>query len=355
MSADFATWLQETVRAHGALAAGCLARDQLDLDALRHRFDAWLHAAGNAGALGYIDPSLPTRCDPFGARPWAKSCIVVAFPGDWGRTELAPPLPAPAAAAPAGYISAYACGLDYHTIGQRLLHRLAEAVAALAADGHPAIAEAEPARFEACVDTRPVPEVFLAVSAGLGVLGPNGLLRTPQRGSRVFIGALFTSLELPSAASGASVQTATVPACAECGACLRKCPTGALRADGLIGVRRCRSWLSMECRGVLTAAQQAMLGDCLFGCDGCTSACPAVAGEGATIAVDVAWLASAPAAEIRRRIDGTALAYAGPTLLRRNALVILGPHLGASARGALRDRILRQSSSPVLRGTVEGW
>ncbi len=63
----------------------------------------------------------------------------------------------------------------------------------------------------------------------------------------------------------------------------------------------------MEHRGPLTAEQQNLLGDCLFGCDACTAACPPPA-SGQRLAVDLEWLLLAPAGELRRRIAGTALA-----------------------------------------------
>lgn len=344
MPAEFATWLHDTARACGALAAGCLRADTLDLDGLRTRWERWLAVPGNRGALPYLERTLAARLDPFAARPWARSAIVVASAGDWGAVARRPDLPPPVPGQPAARVSLYACGPDYHGVGHALLQRLA---GELVASSH-----AGPEwRFECCVDSRPVPEVFLAVRAGLGGRGRNGLLRTPQHGSRVFIGVLFTSAELP----GVALQPELEPTCAACGACVRGCPTGALRSDGVVAVRRCRSWLSMEQRGALDAEQQALLGECLFGCDGCTAPCPPGGAESATVLVDPAWVLRAPAGELRRRIAGTALAYAGPTLLKRNAAAVLGQSLGARDRAALRAWVLAHSRSPAVRDTVAAW
>jgi epoxyqueuosine reductase len=345
MSAEFATWLRETARACGALDAGCLPAGSLDPGALHARWDQWLAVPGNRGALPYLERTAAARLDPFAARPWARGAVVVAFAGDWGAIAQRPDLPPPPPGRPAARVSLYACGRDYHATGQALLARLA---AALAAENG---AAGTAARFEVCVDTRPVPDVFLAVSAGLGALGRNGLLRTPQHGSRVFIGVLFTSLDLPTVRGGGEVQ----PACAECGACVHACPTGALRADGLVAVRRCRSWLSMECRGPLDAEGQRLLGDCLFGCDGCTAPCPPAVADSARVSVDPDWILRAPAAELARRIAGTALAYAGPTLLKRNAAAVLGQALPAAERQALAAWVLAHSRSPAVCGTVTAW
>jgi epoxyqueuosine reductase len=181
-------------------------------------------------------------------------------------------------------------------------------------------------RVEPCVDTRAVPEVFFAVTAGLGLLGRNSLLRTARHGSRVFIGVLFTDLALPEVRHMVDVP----PACTTCGGCIRNCPTGALGADGLVQLGRCRSYLSMEYKGEFSPEQTGLLGDCLFGCDGCTAQCPPDTPPGSQIAVDLEQLLAAPDAAIAEWIHGSALEYIGPARLKRNA--------AACMRGVTRPR-----------------
>jgi len=341
MKEAFDNWLQRIPAELGALDAACLRPGAVRAAGLRKHFAAWLDA-GNRGALPYIDESIATRADPFVTRPWVRSVLVLTFRGDWGRQDLAPALPAPAPERPVGYVSRYACGGDYHAVGRMLIEKLAARLAEFAGGAV--------FRHEAGVDTQPIPEVFLAVEGGLGALGRNGLVRTPQHGSRVFVGCLFTSLALPEARR----QAAPLPACAECGACVRACPTGALIADGIMRVRRCRTWLSMEYRGALTREQQGLLGDSLLGCDACTASCPPAAAQ-AGMPVDLEWLLRAPTAEIRRRIRATALAHAGPTLLKRNAAAILGRQLRGAERAGWRAWILAHSQSPMVRETVLQW
>jgi epoxyqueuosine reductase len=175
-------------------------------------------------------------------------------------------------------------------------------------------------RAESGVDPRAIAEVFLAVSAGLGVLGRNGLLRTPQHGSRVFIGVLFTDLELPEV----RWQADLLPECAACARCTPACPTGALGNDGLVRLDRCRSFLTLEFKGAFSVEQAALLGDCLFGCDGCTAPCPPAPPACDRISVDLDWLLKADDAEIANRIRGSALEHTGPERLRRNAAACCG-------------------------------
>ncbi|MFA4945792.1 MAG: QueG-associated DUF1730 domain-containing protein [Lentisphaeria bacterium] len=341
LTPDLPTWLATLARQTGALAAGVVTPESFAAaarPALPARFAAWLER--NAGALGYLDRSLAARQDPFAARPWAKCAIVIAFAGDWGNRHRRPELPPPPPGRPAGFLSLYACGPDYHRTGRQILARAAAALAA----------EFAPAQAEPGLDTHPVPDTALALAAGLGERGRNGLLRTPRHGSRAFIGTLFSALALPPTKPA---PAGALPPCATCNACVQHCPTGALPADGgPLDVRRCRSYLSMERRGPLGGEEQRWLGDALFGCDGCTAGCPPALAPEERLAVDPAWLLETPPAELRRRLAGTALEHAGTTLLRRNAAAVLlnalppGPE-----RDAWRQRLLADPS-PTLRGTA---
>ena len=67
----------------------------------------------------------------------------------------------------------------------------------------------------------------LAQQAGLGWIGMNGLIMTPEHGPRVRLAAVFTSIEnLPFSAENQHGWVADF--CATCGVCVKKCPAGAL-------------------------------------------------------------------------------------------------------------------------------
>jgi len=64
----------------------------------------------------------------------------------------------------------------------------------------------------------------VARRAGLGWIGRNNLLVTPQRGSRVRLVTVLTDLPLP---TGQPLERG----CGECRDCLQACPAGAIRED----------------------------------------------------------------------------------------------------------------------------
>jgi epoxyqueuosine reductase QueG len=65
-----------------------------------------------------------------------------------------------------------------------------------------------------------------AVLAGLGILGRNNLVVTPEYGPRIRLGCLFVDRELPPDRPGKAFY------CSSCQRCLGKCPTEALFPDG---------------------------------------------------------------------------------------------------------------------------
>jgi epoxyqueuosine reductase len=118
----------------------------------------------------------------------------------------------------------------------------------------------------AFVDTAPVMERSLAAAAGLGWIGRNGCLIVEGLGSYVVLCEIISNLPL---VPGRPVA----PACGECGACIRACPTGALDEGGLVDSRKCLSYLTIEYRGEATEEMR-KFNRGLYGCDLCQEACP---------------------------------------------------------------------------------
>ena len=203
--------------------------------------------AAGWGTCAFADLTLSPadREKVFALCPRPAGVFVAAFPYFPGKEHLA------------GNLSLYARGEDYHRVLLRRLDRAAEALRAL----HPG------RLFLPGADSSPLDERQCAALAGLGIRGRHGLVILPPWGSWRFLGTILTDLPL----SSASVPA---PACPDCGACVRACPTGALREEGF-SPERCLSHLTQR-KGALTPEEEALLRahPLIWGCDCCQLACP---------------------------------------------------------------------------------
>lgn len=156
-----------------------------------------------------------------------------------------------------GNISAYCSVADYHTVVMKQLKSISEKLAEKYPDHS----------FIPFVDSSPIDEVDMAVKAGLGVKGDNGLLIHPEFGSYVFIGEILTTLPL-------AATCCENKGCLHCGRCAAQCPGKAVAAGKVI-TERCASHISQK-KGELTAEETAVLSRAhtVFGCDICQTSCP---------------------------------------------------------------------------------
>ncbi|NNJ70450.1 MAG: DUF1730 domain-containing protein [Kiritimatiellales bacterium] len=340
-SEAFRLWLAEAAARVGAHSAACI---RMDNPLLKKRIvennalvSDWLKA-GLHGEMDYLERMFAAKSDPWKTFPFARSVIVLTFTNRWGDPAATHPFPPPPDDALLGYISAYAKEVDYHSNGQAMLGELKTLLG-------------ENIEAEAAVDTKAVYERLFATVGGLGVIGGNDLLRVPDRTNvRVFIGCLFVDAELPEV-----IREPKMPfACNDCLACIKKCPTDAIRFGEPIDARKCISYLTIEKRSVLNRKEGEMIGDWLFGCDECTVVCPPKDKVDTRIPVDLEWLLKTPAAQLRRLIRSNAVAYAGVTQLRKNAVVLLKKsHLPAA--GELLDWVDKKTGSALIRDQYTAW
>ena len=117
------------------------------------------------------------------------------------------------------------------------------------------------------VDTAAVMEKPLAQAAGLGWQGKHTNLVSRAFGSWLFLGAIYTTLDLPR-------DEAVIDHCGSCRACLESCPTDAFPAPYKLDARRCISYLTIENKGPIPREFRKAIGNRIYGCDDCLAACP---------------------------------------------------------------------------------
>jgi epoxyqueuosine reductase len=154
-------------------------------------------------------------------------------------------------------ISVYAQGADYHDVIKRNLKALARWL----------VAQEPGAEVKVFVDTAPVMEKPLGQVAGLGWQGKHTNLVSRTHGSWLFLGAIYTTLNL-------TWDAPHTDRCGSCTACQTACPTQAFPAPYRLDARRCISYLTIEHKGTVAEEFRAALGNRIYGCDDCLAACP---------------------------------------------------------------------------------
>jgi epoxyqueuosine reductase len=253
-SGELARALEAEARALGFCAFGIAPASP---DATRtHRLGAWLDA-GMHGTMDWMERRADERGAPTALWREARSVIALGM----SYAPAADPL-ALAGDREHGRISVYAQGGDYHdTVKKALKHLARWLVAEAARRGMGEIG------VKVFTDTAPVMEKPLGAAAGLGWQGKHTNLVSRQHGSWLFLGEIYTTLELGPSAPGRD-------RCGSCRACQDACPTDAFPAPYRLDARRCVSYLTIEHKGPVPEHLREGLGNRICGCDDCLAVCP---------------------------------------------------------------------------------
>jgi epoxyqueuosine reductase len=305
-------------------------------DAAKH-FRSFLDA-GAHGDMDWLAAHPERRADP--RVLWAGVRSVIMLGVNYGPDEN--PL-AILAQRTRGAISVYAQGDDYHDLIKKRLKVLARWLVATA-----------PCEVKVFVDTAAVMEKPLAQAAGLGWQGKHTNLVSRAFGSWLFLGAIFTTLDLPG-------DDAEADHCGSCQACLDICPTAAFPAPYKLDARRCISYLTIESKGPIPHEFRKAIGNRIYGCDDCLAACPwnkfAQAGREAKLAArdelrapELAELAQLDDLAFRTYFSKSPVKRIGRDRFVRNVLIAIGNSSDGSLAKTV-ERLLADDNA-LVRGAA---
>ncbi|WP_319411880.1 tRNA epoxyqueuosine(34) reductase QueG [uncultured Cohaesibacter sp.] len=230
----------------------CRARDAQDREELlRHFINKGYHAS-----MDWMEETLERRAHPSNLWADVQSIIMLGF--NYGPDEDPRQL---LARKDKANISVYARHRDYHDLIKGRLKQLSAKLLSRLRETHPEGA------IKVFVDTAPVMEKPLAELAGLGWQGKHTNLVSREFGSWLFLGAIFTNLDL-------LPDEADKDRCGSCVACQEACPTGAFPQPYQIDANRCISYLTIENKGPIPHQLRSAMGNRIYGCDDCLAVCP---------------------------------------------------------------------------------
>ncbi len=214
------------------------------------RLEAFV-SLGHHGDMTWMAEHLERRKDPRSLWPGARSVIAVAInygPENSPLNDLR--------AFDRANISVYARNKDYHNLIKKRLKKLGRW---LGKEFH--------CDLKVFVDTAPILEKPLGQAAGIGWQGKHSNLVNQKFGSWLFLGEIFTTLNLEPDAS-------EVDHCGSCKKCLDICPTNAFPEPYMLDASRCISYLTIEHKGHIPVEYREKMGNRIYGCDDCLAVCP---------------------------------------------------------------------------------
>lgn len=306
--------IRQSLLKAGAIAVGFAQGGEIDPD-VHKDYVEWI-GEGRHGEMGYLERHIPLRHHIDHVLQGTKTIISLAFdysPEEWRENDFP-------------YIAAYAYGEDYHLL---LRERL-----------KPVINEFKRiygGEWRICIDSAPVAERYWALKSGIGKRGLNGSVIVKGAGALSFLVEILTTIEL-------EPDQPSIEFCKGCRACVKICPTQALKGDGTMDARRCINYLTIEKRGDFSREETELINldsGYLYGCDRCLRICPH---NGENIHTNctqnlfinkikdltIEDILSLGVEEFKERFKKSPLFYAGYDRLQRNAMAIKNKSTGNS-------------------------
>ncbi|WP_442598947.1 tRNA epoxyqueuosine(34) reductase QueG [Neobacillus sp. D3-1R] len=235
-------------------------------------------------------------------------------------------------------------GQDYHHILRDRLKKLEEFI----------LSKVPEAKLKSMVDTGELSDRAVAERAGIGWSGKNCSIITPEFGSFVYLGEMITNIPF-------EPDSPIEDQCDDCTLCMDACPTGALVQGGQLNANRCIAFLT-QTKGFLPDEFRKELGNRIYGCDTCQTACPKNKGKNYYFHPEME-----PDSEIvkpllkpvlhmsnrefKEKFGPLSGSWRGKKPIQRNAIIALAHFKDESAVDDLVE-LVNKDSRPVIRGTA---
>jgi epoxyqueuosine reductase len=296
-------------------------------------FENWLAEKQN-GCMAYLasDRHRFLRKRPRELAPWVKSVILLAWPYALNRASED---------AESGQIAGYTGREDYHFLLPRTLQPMLDELPEMCG---------KPVRAQFFCDSVPILERELGVRAGLGWIGRNSCLISPEVGSAFLLAEIFLDIALPPDSAFQKDR------CGNCRRCIDACPVGCINPNRTIDANRCISALTIELNGTIPQEYSGKIGNHLFGCDVCQSACPwnsknVVSEQGneySLTLMEMIELLPISEASFREQFKDSAILRAKRRGLIRNLCAVIGNLKGKAGHDNLL-RLLQTDPDPIIR------
>ncbi len=242
--------MSESAKSAGFIDMGVAKVEKLDN--YSSTFEKYLNE-GMCASMEYLKKNLDKRLDPSLLLDNAKSvlCFLAPYGGNGDR------------------VASFALGKNYHTVLKNKLFPILKQLESIAPEC--GVKEFIGRMF---VDSAPLLERAWAIKSGLGFIGCNNFLISPQYGLRTLIGVILCNIPFDFFDCEELRQkcTSQPEECGSCGKCIEACPTGALHKYSL-DARKCISYHTIESKELYDKMPVDFAGQ-IFGCEKCLTACP---------------------------------------------------------------------------------
>ncbi|TCN28148.1 tRNA epoxyqueuosine(34) reductase QueG [Mesobacillus foraminis] len=235
-------------------------------------------------------------------------------------------------------------GKDYHHVLRERLKKLEDYIASRVPE----------AKFKSMVDTGELVDRAVAERAGIGWSGKNCSIITPEFGSYVYLGEMITNIPFVP-------DSPMEDQCGTCNKCIEACPTGALVQGGQLNSQKCIAFLT-QTKGFLPDEFRDKIGNRIYGCDSCQTACPVNKGrdyhfhdemepDPETAKPLLKPILKISNREFKEKFGPVSGSWRGKKPIQRNAIIALAHYKDETAVPEL-IQVMKEDPRPVLRGTA---